>query len=93
MQSPDNTQSLNRYSYVLNRPMNFTDPSGYLFKHMGSWWSRNGWIVKGIVGIAIGVATAFTGSGPLAAALFIGSTANEMRRDDPFGEGSGRDGF
>ena len=39
---------------------------------------RLGWVCSGRTGIAIGVATAFTGSGPLAAALFIGSTANGM---------------
>jgi RHS repeat-associated protein len=33
---PSNTdpQSLNRYSYVLNNPINLTDPSG----HMAAWW-------------------------------------------------------
>ncbi|MEO0442474.1 MAG: FG-GAP-like repeat-containing protein [Pseudomonadota bacterium] len=31
IQAPDNTQSLNRYSYVINNPLNKTDPSGYFF--------------------------------------------------------------
>lgn len=31
IQSPLNSQSLNRYSYTLNNPLSFTDPSGYFF--------------------------------------------------------------
>ncbi|WP_415882112.1 RHS repeat-associated core domain-containing protein [Neptuniibacter sp. QD34_54] len=32
IQSPHNTQSYNRYSYVMNNPMKYADPSGYFFK-------------------------------------------------------------
>jgi RHS repeat-associated protein len=28
--NPGNSQSHNRYSYVLNSPVNYTDPSGHL---------------------------------------------------------------
>ncbi|MDC2890355.1 RHS repeat-associated core domain-containing protein [Psychrosphaera algicola] len=31
IQAPENTQNYNRYSYVLNNPMSYTDPSGYFF--------------------------------------------------------------
>jgi RHS repeat-associated protein len=32
IQAPDNLQSYNRYSYVMNNPLTLTDPSGYFSK-------------------------------------------------------------
>ena len=32
IQAPHNTQSYNRYTYVLNNPLKYTDPSGFFFK-------------------------------------------------------------
>jgi RHS repeat-associated protein len=32
IQAPLNSQNYNRYAYVLNNPMSYTDPSGYFFK-------------------------------------------------------------
>ncbi|WP_422360213.1 FG-GAP-like repeat-containing protein [Reichenbachiella sp.] len=40
-QFPDNLQSYNRYSYVLNNPLSLTDPSGYL-----SWGSAIGTVLN-----------------------------------------------
>ncbi|MCC5833925.1 MAG: hypothetical protein JJU20_04250 [Opitutales bacterium] len=37
VQSPNNLQNYNRYSYVLNNPMSFTDPSGFLFDKIAGW--------------------------------------------------------
>jgi len=34
VQAPDNTQNYNRYSYCMNNPIRYTDPSGY---RLGSW--------------------------------------------------------
>jgi hypothetical protein len=34
VQAPRNSQNYNRYSYVLNNPMSYTDPSGFFFKKL-----------------------------------------------------------
>ena len=34
IQAPHNSQYYNRYSYVLNNPMSYTDPSGYFFNKL-----------------------------------------------------------
>jgi hypothetical protein len=44
---PGNPQSHNRYSYVLNSPVNYTDPSGYLWSHKRSAWSSISAIISG----------------------------------------------
>ncbi|MDQ7049255.1 MAG: RHS repeat-associated core domain-containing protein [Enterobacterales bacterium] len=38
IQAPTDTQSLNRYSYVLNNPLSATDPSGYFFSKLKKYW-------------------------------------------------------
>ncbi|WP_165728396.1 RHS repeat-associated core domain-containing protein [Pseudoalteromonas sp. 31A1] len=34
IQAPTNSQNYNRYSYVLNNPLSYTDPSGYFFSKL-----------------------------------------------------------
>ena len=72
IQAPDNSQSFNRYSYVLNNPLKYNDPSGHFFKRIRkelkrqwhdvreftSRYSRE--IVGIVVGIAVTVATGGT---------------------------------
>ena len=56
IQAPKNSQNYNRYSYVLNSPLSYTDPSGYLFKDLvkiggfgagASWGGIEGGIAQG----------------------------------------------
>ena len=67
IQSPDFTQSLNRYAYCINNPLSLIDPSGY------SWFSKN-WktITASIVGIAVSVVTLGSGT-TLGAAIIAGA--------------------
>ena len=57
IQFPGNLQSYNRYSYVMNNPLAFTDPSGYgLFGFIGRLWHNP--IVRTVLAIT---AAAITG--------------------------------
>ena len=71
IQSPDNLQSYNRYSYVLNNPLAYTDPSGYfsLKKFLRSVLSIAAAIYFGPFGAGTG---SFAGGG----ALFNSAFAN-----------------
>ncbi|MCO4321229.1 RHS repeat-associated core domain-containing protein [Aliidiomarina quisquiliarum] len=40
IQAGTNLQNYNRYSYVLNNPLSYTDPSGYFFKKLSTTFGR-----------------------------------------------------
>jgi RHS repeat-associated protein len=73
VQVPEYSQNFNRYSYVLNNPLTYTDPSGHYILHwlhnkFAKWTSKYPWIGQ-VVGIVVGaVVTYFTGNPRLGAA-------------------------
>jgi hypothetical protein len=63
VQEPYNAQNLNRYSYVLNNPLSYTDPSGLSF--VKKYW-------RAIVAIAVSVF--LPGAGGLLATMGVSNT-------------------
>lgn len=60
IQAPNNSQSFNRYSYVLNNPLSYTDPSGFFLKAVGKFIKKN-W--RTIASIGLGYLTFGLGTG------------------------------
>lgn len=50
IQAPDNLQSFDRYSYVMNNPLNATDPSGELWGFLKEFWH---WISSQGVSVSV----------------------------------------
>jgi RHS repeat-associated protein len=65
-----NLQSYNRYSYVLNNPLSFTDPTGYFLSEV--WSAFNSEFAGQLLSLAT-IATCATGN-PACAVLTIAST-------------------
>ncbi len=77
VQVPEYSQNFNRYSYVMNNPLNLTDPSGFswlgdLFSSIGSWVKENWRTVVVIVVVALVTYFSF---GTLSGAATVWGTA------------------
>ncbi|MDO6709001.1 RHS repeat domain-containing protein [Photobacterium sp. 1_MG-2023] len=74
IQAPNNSQSFNRYSYVLNNPMKYNDPSGHffkkLFKEIGRFLNKYAVTIVKIALVAL--ATLANPAAGLAMATFLG---------------------
>jgi RHS repeat-associated protein len=66
VQDPEDPQNLNRYSYVLNDPQGYTDPSGYFYMGKGIGDRPFG---GSIFGAIFGAIVGFIAGGPMGSAM------------------------
>ena len=69
IQSPQNLQNYNRFSYVDNNPLTATDPSGYR-----KFWKQK-WFKKAVVTVVVIVVSAYTAGAAYAAMASYGTIA------------------
>ena len=67
IQAPHNTQSYNRYAYVMNNPLKYTDPSGYFWKKLKESVKKNWTKIRGTIKVVAGAAAMVVASGMTAA--------------------------
>lgn len=68
VQDPGDPQTLNRYSYVRNNPINLVDPSGYF--SLKKLFKAIAWQFVAAAAVVVGIAAAAVGAEPVAAAAF-----------------------
>src|SRR5207248_1500619 len=95
VQFPTNLQSYNRYSYVLNNPLSFDDPTGYFLGLSGMTWLDIGMAVASVAvcsgpqAAACGVVFAFAGVAVNVTAVAVnGGNANQIAAAAILGVGS-----
>ena len=101
VQDPTNTQSLNRYSYVLNNPLNATDPSGYFVFQLAAsfvlkYAEKLAWQEVAFLFAAAGTADAIVAGADFEGALLSGvssaafaSLGTSFAKDGVFADASG----
>ena len=92
IQAPGNMQSLNRYSYVLNNPLSYTDPSGFgwlskTFKKLKTWVKEHKQVIIGVVSAVVGAFTGGLGT-VLGQAIGLSSLGTAVLSGAAFGFGS-----